>query len=456
MSEQAGYRHPGDIEIEHLKFFSATGRVIELAGIVTEVNIFQNIFDHYMRCSIVFSDSTGLFNSLKGWSSGEYKVTGGFTGGELFVISYKSRDDDLKFKKHLFALHSLNDRSRPSEDVEVFSITGISLEAYQTYTNSVSKAYGGTKGNTISKMVESLCKEHFQSERVNQLYEMVSKGTNVTVSKSYTYDNTTGLHKFIIPDYTVDDAIDMFCKEADNDTHIPYYLFYENSAGYQFKDLSNLVKQEVKETFTYKTTNNEEADANEEYTDRTKIIDYNVDRQTDILKNATGGLFSSTMTTVDLLQKIKKDTTFNYDKYASKYVKLQNDNYRLAGSFINGDGVGYLSTTRSGHDASTFFSAEKPITKRIDSFYSAKESYFRHVCNTKVEVTIPGDSEIQVGDCIYLEIPVATNLEDAATDEDKYMSGKYIITELRQQMGSKTGSNFFTTFKCVKDTGIKI
>jgi hypothetical protein len=454
MSESAGYRNPGDIEIEHLKFISAAGQLVDLAGIVTEISIFQNLFEHYMRCQIVFSDSTGLINSLKGFR--ESKVTGGFTGGELFLISYKSKDDDLKFKKHLFALHSLTDRSRPSEDVEVYSVMGVSLEAYQTLTNSISKAYGGTEGNTISKMVQAICEEYFISERVSTVYDIISNALNVNITKSYSYDETNGLHKLIVPDYLVDDAIDFMCKEADNDRHIPYYLFYENSSGYQFKDLSNLALQEVKEKYTYQVTNNNESKSGEEYSDRTKIIDITVDRQTDILMNATEGLFSSTMTTIDLLTKKKTDISFRYDDYQSKFVKMQNDDYRLSGSFLDGDGVGYLSTTRTGHDSSVFFRNESPITKRIDSFYNAKQSFFRHMCNTKVEVTVPGDSEIQVGDCVYLEIPVATNLEDSASDQDKYVSGKYLITELRQQMGSKTGSTFITTFKCVKDTGIKI
>jgi hypothetical protein len=72
-----------------------------------------------------------------------------------------------------------------------------------------------------------------------------------------------------------------------------------------------------------------------------------------------------------------------------------------------------------------------------------------------LEVSIPGDSELQVGDIVFLSIMPATNTKDQEGLEDKYLSGKYIITKLRQKMKGKTGDGFMTIFECAKDVRIQ-
>ena len=55
--------------------------------------------------------------------------------------------------------------------------------------------------------------------------------------------------------------------------------------------------------------------------------------------------------------------------------------------------------------------------------------------NTRLHIDIPGDSSLSIGDIVYVSVP--KNSGDTDTDnitEDKYMSGKYLITGLRHQL----------------------
>jgi hypothetical protein len=79
-----GYRNPGDIEIKTLKFVSIAGQIIDIGPIVVEMNIFQNLFEHYLQCEIVLNDSLGIIQTL---GNGRSDENGGFTGGELLFIS---------------------------------------------------------------------------------------------------------------------------------------------------------------------------------------------------------------------------------------------------------------------------------------------------------------------------------------------------------------------------------
>ena len=453
------YRSPTDVEIQRLSLVTAAGQVHELEAVTQEVNIYQSLFAHYMKCDLVVGDATGLLNSFAGFKNDG--VTGGFVGGELLLISYKTNgnDADVPVRNHVFALYECANRTRTSEDKEVYLLRGISLEAISTVNKTISKAYGGVKGNLISSMINSIVNEYIMTRQTKSIYETLNSSLNFNIRKTYSADRTTGLHKILIPDYSVDDAIDMLCKEADDDKHIPYYIFFENSAGFKFRDLANLVQQESIETYSYKPSNMKEGKdtANEDFFDRTKIISLTVERQTNSLHNAQRGLFSSSMTTIDLLQKTKTETTFKYEKHHDKFTKLQSQSFKINGyQTFDTAGTGYLMTTRKGHDSSTFFRAEAPIVKRIDDFYLAKHAYQAHIFNTVVEFMIPGDSNLSVGETVYLEIPVATSVEDQKNQEDKYVSGKYLITELRQKLPGKTGDRHFTSVRCVKDTGIKI
>ena len=69
--------------------------------------------------------------------------------------------------------------------------------------------------------------------------------------------------------------------------------------------------------------------------------------------------------------------------------------------------------------------------------------------NTVILITIPGNSELNVGDTINCKFTPATSYEEGK-QEDKYTSGKYLITKCRHAI---TKRMYDTVLECVKDTG---
>ena len=445
------YRFPGDVEIESCILILSNGVPVDISSIATEINIYQDLQEHYLRCEITIHDAIGLFHTVV--SAGG--VNGGFTGGEVFGISYKNKSPEFKFKRHLFAIHGMTDRKRLNENSEVYLLSGISLEAYEAGSNRISRSYGGAGGNTIDKMIQSVFNEFINSKTIQTIYQEYKQGVGFTLRKQNVFDSTNGLQRLVVPNLNVDETIDFMVAEADNDSHIPSFFFYENTDGFNFKDLNNLVSKEPIETYTYAPYNYyvNGKDANSEFTDPTQIITFEISRQTDILTNLRGGLFKSKMINIDILKKTKNEIEYNYERDFSKFTKLQK--LRIAGSAIGNDPIVTMMTSRTGHDVCCpIFAPENHLPKRINEFGTKKVAYNRHIFNTIIEVMIYGNSELKVGDVIYLKIPVATTMDDLYSEEDKYLSGKYLITKVRHQMKGKTGGGFFTILKCVKDTGI--
>ena len=454
MSESiGGYKHAGDIDIRTFKLITATGQAIDIESITVEFSVYQSLFEHYLQCDLVVNDSLGLFNTINEIKDGV--TQGGFSGGELLVVSYRSNDESLPYKNHVFSLYEMANRKRLEENSEAYFFSGISVEAYSAASQKISRSYGGASGNDITSMIKSIVGEFVYNTNVKGVHSSLKESVKFRVEKKNDFDETVGKHKFVIPNLSVDDTIDFLCKESDSADHIPYYFFYENSNGFNFKSLGELVSQESKETFSYIPSNFGDAYKDKkksDYTEATNIRSFEVISQADFLGNLETGLFQSRNIFIDPLKKNKREVVYKYDDYVSKFNKLQK--FKIAGSQPNGDPMIRMHTSRHDHDNDAIFSEEKPTTKKFSEHMAQSQAYFAHIFNTQLEVYLPGDSELNAGDIITLNIPPATNVLDQVSTSDKYLSGKYLITKIRNKFldGSESMS---TILECVKDTAIR-
>jgi hypothetical protein len=449
---QKGYRGPGDIEIQNMILVSPIGTSIDIRPIVMEFSVYQNLFDHHLSCELVLNDSLGLISNLNSERKDGYL---GYTGSELLFVSYKTRDESSPLIRNVFGLHELTDRQRIDEKNESYLLNGISIEAYATKLQNVSRALGRGAGKEIYKMVESLIDEFYINNEFLGFYKSYQNIFSYTVRKNKTVDKTNGRQKFVIPNLTVDETMSFLCSQADNDKHIPFFLFYEDNTGYNFRDLNTLVEQEVKANYQYLPSNAplDQKDATQ-YLDSTNITTFKVIKQTSYLRNQLSGMFLANTINVDILQKKKKEVAYNYENAKSKFSKLQKDfDIPFLG---NQNSAQYMFTSRTGHAKSgSPFQAENPAVKKMNEFAASKKSYMRYIFNTVLEVTVPGDSTLNVGDVVYLNIPNATDLDSLDNKQDKYLSGKYIITKLRQKMRGQSGDSFISVFECAKDFRIR-
>ena len=437
-----GYRHAGDIQFESITLLLSDGTSINIENLVKEISIFQDLFGHYMECEIVVDDSVGLFAQ-------------GNSGAEVVNISYRNAVGpgvDKEYTRHIFNVYEISDRKRISEFREVYIMNCISPEFYLTSPLKISRSYTGTVSEMITKI-----KDEF-------VYNDIAKGFYGELRSTFDYvldkeskaviDPTLGKHKFVIPNMPVDDAIDFLTNEADSDDHIPFFTFYEDINGFNFRNISSLINQETISTYHYFVMRTEEPanDNNKpiEFDDTYNIISYNILRQSNILDNLSRGLFRSKTINLDVLKKVKRETIYDYDEYADKFTKIENK--ILGGS--EGDPIVTLITSRTGHDSCQcpLFRLENHLPKRINETTAARKGYQKSIFNLVLEVIIPGNAELKVGDKIELMFYHTLGNSVRLENYDKYLSGHYLITKMRQKIaGGKTGSNFVSVMECTKD-----
>lgn len=440
-----GYRFAGDVEIKSINLVLSGGRSLDISDMILEVNIYQNMFEHYLRGNFVVEDALNLNNIIKG--NKEAGIAGGFNGGEYIIISYRERTDPgykgIAYKQHMFALYETSNRRRISEFNESYMLSGISAEAYQTIPQKINKAYGRGSGSTISKMIKSIVDEYVLTNDIKTIYR------SARINKSLDIDETSGLHKYIIPSLSIDGSINFLANEADSIDHYPYYIFFEDSSGFKFKNVPQMIADApIDFTYTYFMSNVGESDTKEGVVqdDQYKIISYDILKDDNILSNVKGGLFKAKTINLDILKKNKKEVIFDYNKESDNFQTVSDGKFAVE---VVGDPVINLISSRTGHDNDVLFQKETALPKKTNTTLNRKLSYGKQLFNKIIQVSIPGNSSINVGGLIDLEFFIHNNIGTDKGNLDKSLSGQYLITKVRQKI---TNDVFTTILECARTT----
>ena len=443
----ADYNFSGDIDIDQITLIGGGGEVFNIQEQFIELNIYQSIFKKYLECDVYINDALFLASQVKG--SINDNIPGGFKGIETLVVKYRERTDpsedaNIPVKTHVFGVYEISDRKREGEGTEKYLINGISLEAYRTLPTRISKVYGKGRGNTISKMMESLMKEYVLPDELKNEYQAIGLNKQVNI------DETSGMKNYIIPNKSVNETIDFFCKEADSKDHYPYYMFYEDSNGYNFRNLPFLIEDgEIDWTYTYYPSNYEGDDKDVEGSDQYKIISFNVIQENSFLENLKGGMFKSKSVGIDILRKKKLEKVFDYTKEQENFYTVEGGYFPVE---VNADGVVNNDYTTFGHDTDEFFNNDTTVMSKKDILTKNRVmSYNKQIFNNVVEVMIAGDSTKNVGGLIDLQFYINNTIGENKYEVDKTLSGQYLITKVRQKINAE---NFVTIMQCCKDSAM--
>jgi len=436
-----GYRHAGDIDVESVTMVMGDGSTLDIQNLVREINVYQNLFKHYIEAEFVMDDSVGIFAS-------------GSTGSEVVEVSFRNAVGpgvEKEYTRHIFMVYEISDRKRISEQREAYIMNGISIESYQAIPHKISRAYGP---DLISEFVMKIKDEFLYNDFAKDYYTELGNVFGYILDKDSdtVFDVTEGEQQIIIPNMPVDDAIDFLSSEADSDDHIPFFTFYEDTNGFNFRNLSKLAEQEPVATYHHLPQQTREPTVSEEsfieFDDTYKIVSFDIVKQSNILENTTGGLYKHKTVNLDMHRRKKHEVIYDYDEYQDMFIPIENK--ILGGS--EGNPIVTLITSRKNHDIDPTLADENHLPKRINETVSVKKGYQNQLFNFIMEVVVHGNADLKVGDKIELMFYHTAGDEVNFENYDKYLSGYFLITKLRQKIsGGKSGKPFASVIECVKD-----
>lgn len=409
MSDNGVYNSK-DYEIKSLELINSGGQTIDLRNIFVEMQIQQDIYSSVMGGQILIKDGNDTFGAFY------------FCGNEYLRISIDKPGMGLPLER-LFRVYKTSDR-KPANEGQTYILYFVSDELISSEQILVSKAY---KSKKIKDVV----------------YDVLINELKVDPQRIKSLEDTSGNFDFIIPNYRPFEAIQWAASRGYDQKKFCYF-FFENKDGFNLTSYQTLVKQKPYKTLKYEIKNSDNDPANnKDSIDKFKIIN-----DFDMLTSISNGSFSSRLLSIDLFSQ--KFENIDYSLSTAEAQGNLLNKYKPVNSFKNSKD----KTLFDSPDA--FFRTyltinDTPSEKSNDVKYwmLPRAMHMTLLNHFRIQITIPGDIALKVGDIVMYEFPVFESADSAGKKLDKYRNGKYLVAAVNHIF---KGSEFESVIELVADS----
>jgi len=374
-------------------------------------------------------------------------------GGNAATISFEDNvGGSLKFKGEDKLYLNRIKNVMPGTQKDTYTLEFKPREYFANETCRVVKRYDGKISENVKKI----------------LTEATSKDVGIKTKKSIeNIDNTLQEYNFIGNDRKPFDVIQWLTTKsipegAGKEGGAAGYFFYETHDGFNFKSIDVLLGQESKGKYIFTNT----ADTPPKY--KGKIIKYTIDRDMDLGYNLSMGAYSNRTLFLDPINFDYKARNFSVNESgpakekegAGSKGKIQTATDNEIDYFDEQFGAppsrlmsrvldpGVLPSGKDVDDELKKWKEEKtkPTFDAAETMVQCLMRY-NQLFSVKINIIIPGDFNLRVGDLIECEFPEQTT--NPNPDINRQSGGKYIIAELRHRLTTK---DTFTYLTLVRDT----
>ena len=455
----------GDITLSETIFltsyFSAEGSSepfkMDITQLVQEIQLYESINRSTLTGVLVLVDAAGLLDRLP------------LTGNELLEFTAHSPgftpedkstthgyDFTMKSGFPMF-VYSIKSISEPSPGVKTYALRFCSKELIKDRQRKLCKAFEGPIHDTVFKVLRG----HLKSK------------------KNWFFEQTTPIVKYVIPKKSPLDTIKFLCKESvSKKFKSAGFFFWETSDGFHFKSLENMITNPsgVAKRAIAQYTNSPKLMAGARYKTKKgntiikgnneRVFEFKILNRYDTLSNINKGVYASKLVTYDAFSKefdeqdfsyphefvntthmgqISKDTTSETNGLMPIYNYEDN---KLLSDFSEGRYM-FLSATQGMHHETTdkepFDTADiKNTIQRSISQQGAFNSF-------SIELLVPGNTAVTAGSVIEFSTLTSSSVDEPRIDP--YMSGRYLVIEVRHIIQSITNNTKHNmTLICAKDS----
>jgi hypothetical protein len=290
---------------------------------------------------------------------------------------------------------------------------------------------------------------------------LISSFVNRTFRGFVEVEPTLGEYHYVPTRSTFFDTMRVLAREAQSQQNpSSSYLFYETSDGYHFVTLEYLFSKPTAQEYYYTLSNIERK--NDRIGDDQIISKMEFVKGNDLIENMQKGLFGNKTLVVDPLRKTTSSRTYDYfggdfnktrhlidgasriqpSAELTKASESQFANEKYFVSDLN-DVANIEYIKEYDPDTNTFIRRRHLFSNLETSLFAQSEAY-------KVRISVPGDSSRHAGDVVEIYMPENSQQESALSQYDKYLSGRYLVTNVRHILQSNR--EYVTIMECVKDS----
>jgi hypothetical protein len=387
MSKMSGYDRNSQIEIQTLTIeHHSNGKISDILSIMQQFVIYEDLFQTAMSAKLVIADQMNLVGTLP------------IVGGEKIKIKYRTPIYN-EFISLDFIVYRVGDREidNSSENIQVNQLFLCTPEVWLSANIFAVGGYTGTYSDIVEKLV-----------------------IHTETKKKIDKEQSIGIVNYVAPNINYFQAI-KFCASRANSANRSPMFFWESPRGYRFKSLKELYRAKQ-----YKFIYIEDRGVSGEAADAEKAFNavYSIDYlpSNNRLKQFSECTFGNNEITIDYLNA-------RIGKNSNSYQKMFNEGDIKLNKFPLNDDFGASKRTRLA------FSPIKIDLSHLNDY--DRSASIELMENMRVIVNLPGDSAMEVGQVLWLDLPSKSG---TTIGIEKYSSGKWFVRSIKHLINKNTYS----------------
>jgi len=440
----------GDFALENITIHNHEDNLaVDIKGLVVEFNIYESMFASSLTGTLVISDSTNLIGKLpiQGTERLTFKLS---TPGSLTI-------DCTEESGHPMHVYAVSNKQQDGDTKEIYTLHFASREFLRNIRTRVSQAYSGRMNEMVASILGD---ENYLDSR-----------------KTLNVQKTRNQDKIVIPNLHPFQAINMLQKKAlADDSNSVGYHFYETPRGFHFRSWESMfvdsrgnprvVKQSFESTGTSNVPN-ESAYRGNPHKDKItqeyqSVESYRfINSSHDVAANQAAGTYANKVISHNLYDKSYKESDYHYHNYFNDTKHLDGNKVPVVNTPVDFDDksisdyaesrISVMPTSRFVHNEDT---GAFGIDVEQDGITEASRiSQVNQVLGgTILEMTIKGQSYLEVGDVVQFNLQTVENKKNSEGAFDPQYSGRYVITKIRHRV---TTTDYLNVIELIKDSVAK-
>ena len=416
---------PGNVKINRLYMVSPNkGRYIDLRDYLAELNIYENLFSPGVSGTITLSDSRNLIKDLP------------ILGEELLLVDFKTPtfDDNLSIYK-TFRITGIADKHYAKDgSTQVYILNFCSVETVRDITSAIYQAFEGSPEDIVKRIYTDYL-AHARNVRIEDEPPDDTKTPLNIIGK------TTNVIKFVSPGWSAVQCINWIAgKSVPENNLAANYLFWETTKGFYFGNLDNLFKNKTSISigkYIYSQTYVNNSDPGNTAQKMMSIRELSIKKNFDQLSNNNNGYLASRLINVDLYNK--KYEVYDYD-HAQKFANYTHlETGKVTPLFdLNTARIPDSYKKLNYSHAKLHTDMDNNFDEIIKNISGNRRSNLIELGNFNMSITIPGRTDVEVGNIIQILLPDQKTFEknNLETAEDDLYSGYYLITALNHKVNA--------------------